>query len=226
MTLPGKTMAEHEILTLEEVADYLRVSERTVYEWANKGEIPCGKLGTTWRFKRSEVEKWVDSKLTRPTKVLRNESVTLRDVLSVDRVRVLDCAGKDEALNILADALVTAPQVKDGNELRREVFEREALMSTGIGFGIGVPHVRLASVSDLVIAVGVNRRELADYVSLDERPVQIIFMVAARDDQHAQYLKTLAAISSLMKLAGLRDALLAAKTPEAIYEILTNGTVD
>jgi PTS system nitrogen regulatory IIA component len=218
-------VAEHEILTLEEVADYLRVSERTVYEWANKGEIPCGKLGTTWRFKRSEVERWVDSKLTRPAKALRTESVTLRDVLSVERVRLLDCTGKEEALNILADALVTAPQVKDGSELRREVFEREALMSTGIGFGIGVPHVRLPSVSDLVIAVGVNRRELTDYVSLDERPVQIIFMVAARDNQHAQYLKTLAAISSLMKVEGVRDALLAAKTPTVIYEILTSGTV-
>ena len=217
-------MAEHEILTLEEVADYLRVSERTIYEWANKGEIPCGKLGTTWRFKRSEVEKWVDNKLTRPAKARRAESVTLRDVLSVDRVRLLDCIEKDEALNILADALVTAPQVKDGNELRREVFEREALMSTGIGFGIGIPHVRLPSVSDLVIAVGVNRRELADYVSLDERPVQIIFMVAARDNQHAQYLKTLAAISSLMKVEGVREALLAAKNPGTIYEVLTSGS--
>lgn len=219
-------MADHEILTLEEVADYLRVSERTVYEWANKGEIPCGKLGTTWRFKRSEVEKWVDNKLTRPSKALRTESVTLRDVLSVERVRLLDCTEKGAALNILADALVTAPQVKDGNELRREVFEREALMSTGIGFGIGVPHVRLPSVSDLVIAVGVNRRELADYVSLDERPVQIIFMVAARDNQHAQYLKTLAAISSLMKVDGVRESLLSAKTSTAIYEILTSGSLE
>lgn len=217
-------MAEHEILTLEEVADYLRVSERTVYEWANKGEIPSGKLGTTWRFKRSEVEKWVDNKLTRPARPLRTESVTLRDVLSVDRVRLLDCTRKDDALNILADALVTAPEVKDAKALRREVFEREALMSTGIGFGIGVPHVRLPSVSDLVIAVGVNRRELVDYVSLDERPVQIIFMVAARDNQHAHYLKTLAAISSLMKVAGVREALLAATDVDTVYNLLTNGT--
>ncbi|MCC6144774.1 MAG: PTS sugar transporter subunit IIA [Candidatus Hydrogenedentes bacterium] len=216
-------MAEHEILTLEEVADYLRVSERTVYEWANKGEIPCGKLGTTWRFKRSEVERWVDTKLTRPAKPLRTDSVALRDVLSVERVRLLDCAKKDDALNILADALVTAPQVKDATALRREVFEREALRSTGIGFGIGVPHVRLPTVSDLVIAVGVNRRELPDYISLDERPVQIIFMVAARDNQHAHYLKTLAAISSLMKVAGVRESLLAAPDAAAVYDILTQG---
>ena len=45
-----------EILTIEEVARYLRVSERTVYEWAQKGEIPAGKIGTVWRFKKDDIE--------------------------------------------------------------------------------------------------------------------------------------------------------------------------
>jgi PTS system nitrogen regulatory IIA component len=216
-------MAEHEILTLEEVAAYLRVSERTVYDWANKGEIPCGKLGTTWRFKRSEVEKWVDTKLTGTQKPLRAEAIALQDVLAPERVLLLDCTGKEEALNTLVDALATAPEVKDKEELRREVFEREALMSTGIGFGIGVPHVRLASIKNLVLAVGVNKQDLEDYASLDERPVRIICMLAARENQHAQYLKALAAISSLMKDATVREALLAATDAAAVYSLLTRG---
>lgn len=217
-------MVEHEILTLEEVATYLRVSERTVYDWANKGEIPCGKLGTTWRFKRSEVERWVDNKLGKPTRAVRAESIALSDVLTPERVLLLDCDGKEAALNALVDALGVAAEVKDTDELRREVFEREALMSTGIGFGIGVPHVRLASVKDLVLAVGVNRRDLRDYASLDGRPVRIICMVAARENQHAQYLKALAAISSLMKEAGIRDALLTAIEARDIYNLLTRGS--
>ena len=52
---------EDDILTIEEVAKYLRVSERTVYDWAQKGEIPSGKIGTVWRFKKSEIETWVNS---------------------------------------------------------------------------------------------------------------------------------------------------------------------
>lgn len=214
-------MAEHEILTLEEVAEYLRVSERTVYDWANKGEIPCGKLGTTWRFKRSEVERWVDSKLTQPKKPVRAETISLRDVLTPERVLMLQCETKEDALNALVDSLGSAPEVKDAEELRREVFEREALMSTGIGFGIGVPHVRLASVKNLVLAVAVNDREIGDYASLDERPVRIICMVAARDNQHTQYLKALAAISTLMKESAVRDALLDAENSEAVYKLLT-----
>ncbi|MBX3179137.1 MAG: PTS sugar transporter subunit IIA [Candidatus Hydrogenedentes bacterium] len=216
-------MSEHEILTLEEVAAYLRVSERTVYDWANKGEIPCGKIGTTWRFKRSELEKWVDARLTASKKPVRPESIALRDLLAPERVLLLDCDSKEAALNALVDALGRAPQVKDPEELRREVFERETLMSTGIGFGIGVPHVRLASVKDLVLAVGVNKRDLEDYASLDERPVRIICMVAARENQHAQYLKALAAISNLMKEAEVRDALLSAEDPARIYALLTQG---
>lgn len=216
-------MSDYELLTLEEVADFLRVSERTVYDWANKGEIPCGKLGTNWRFKRADVEKWVDSKLSQPKKPVRSEAITLRDILVPERVLVLDVHRKEEALNALVDRLSTAREVKDADELRREVFEREALMSTGIGFGIGVPHVRLASVRNLVLAVGVNKRAIDDYASLDERPVQIICMVAARDNQHTQYLKALAAISALVKVSGVREALLAAKDPEVIYRLMTEG---
>ena len=55
---------QDDILTIEEVASYLRVSDRTVYDWAQKGEIPAGKIGTVWRFKKSEVEKWVNERLS------------------------------------------------------------------------------------------------------------------------------------------------------------------
>lgn len=214
-------LPEHELLTLEEVASYLRVSERTVYDWANKGEIPCGKLGTTWRFKRSEIQDWVDRRLTTDRRPAAPGLAALREVLTPDRVLLLDCAAKDEALRALADALGRAPEVTDPEDLAREVFAREQLMSTGIGRGVGVPHVRLASVRDLVMAVGVNARELADYASLDERPVRIVCMVAARTDQHAQYLKTLAAISNLLKDRTLRDALLSARDAAAVYGLLT-----
>ena len=51
---------QDDILTIEEVAKYLRVSDRTVYDWAQKGEIPAGKIGTVWRFKKSEVEALIE----------------------------------------------------------------------------------------------------------------------------------------------------------------------
>ncbi len=47
-------------MTLEEVADYLRLSKDTLYRMAKSGKIPASKVGTQWRFRRSEVEAWLD----------------------------------------------------------------------------------------------------------------------------------------------------------------------
>lgn len=49
---------ESEILTLEEVAAYLKAGKRTVYRLAQKGEIPAFAWGT-WRFRRSELDRWI-----------------------------------------------------------------------------------------------------------------------------------------------------------------------
>ena len=52
--------SDGEILTLEEVAAFLKAGKRTVYRFAQNGDIPAFKLGGTWRFRRSELERWID----------------------------------------------------------------------------------------------------------------------------------------------------------------------
>ncbi len=213
-------MDKPEIMTIEEVSEYLRVSERTVYDWAQKGEIPCGKLGTSWRFKRSEIEKWIDGKLGAQDRRSAEHVLAIREVLAPSRVVLLDCNTKAEALQKLIELIAEAPQVQDKGELAREVERREGLMSTGIGSGIAVPHVRLDSVEDIVMAVGVSKQDIKDYESLDGRPVRIILLVAAGRNQHAQYLKTLASVSSRLKDEDFRNAVLEADDPERIYDLL------
>jgi len=48
-----------ELLTVDKVADFLRVRPSTVYEWAKDGRIPASKVGRLWRFSREEIEAWV-----------------------------------------------------------------------------------------------------------------------------------------------------------------------
>ena len=81
---------DDDILTIEEVARYLRVSERTVYDWAQKGEIPSGKIGTVWRFKKSEIERWVNERLSsnRPANIF--SVVQIQNILSPDRILFLN----------------------------------------------------------------------------------------------------------------------------------------
>ncbi len=96
-------------------------------------------------------------------------------------------------------------------------------MSTGIGLGIGIPHVRIYAVSDIVVSVAVNRSDIIDYQTLDNIPVRIVFMVAAAYNQHAEYLKLLASISKLMKDEEFRKELMEADDPGKIYSMLTKG---
>lgn len=216
-------MPAADIMTIEEVASYVRVSERTVYDWANKGEIPAGKLGTSWRFKRSEVEKWVDERLAGGATRTEPRPFSLAHLLAPERVLFLDARTKVDALNAMIENLVDVPEIKQPAELAEAVFRREELMSTGIGMGLAVPHVRLASVSDLVMTAALCSGGLEDYESLDGHPVKILFLIAARRDQHAQHIKTLSAISGLVKDPGRLDKLLACEEADALYRLLSGS---
>ena len=56
-------MSEDEIMTLEEVAKYLKLQPQTVYKWAQEGQIPAAKLGREWRFRREILDEWVNNSI-------------------------------------------------------------------------------------------------------------------------------------------------------------------
>ncbi|QBG48475.1 helix-turn-helix domain-containing protein [Verrucomicrobia bacterium S94] len=209
----------HEIMTIEEVAEYLRVSERTVYDWAQKGDLPGGKLGTTWRFKRSDVENWVNSRISQQMPA-KKKGMTSSATLTAERILILEEGDKDTVLRNLVDLLAETPFVHNREELLKGIFAREELMSTGIGFGVGVPHVRIDSVSDLVMAVAVCKKPISGYSSLDNQPVQIVCMLAARSDQHAKYIRTLSGVSNRLKDAAVRKAIIESDDPAFIHSKL------
>ena len=211
---------EDTILTIEEVANYLRVSDRTVYDWAQRGEIPAGKIGTVWRFKKSEVEKWVNDRLSSSGKRIKDDVVQVKNILAPNRVIFISQTSRHDALIELANTLSSAPQVKRSDELVSEILKREELMSTAIGRGIAIPHVRLSSVTDLVMAVGVCKTPVTDFQPIDDMPVSLLFMIAAAYNQHSYYLQTLSYFSAKLKKKELRDSLLNAATTDEIYKLL------
>jgi len=216
-------MADDDILTLEEVAKYLRVSERTIYDCAQKGEIPAGKIRTAWRFKKSEIDKWVNERLTSTSLNPQITPVNAESILSPHRVIFMNYSNKRDALLALAENLAAAPQVKNRQELSTEILKREGLMSTAIGCGIAIPHVRLSSITDLVVSVGVSRENIVDFYPLDDEPVKLVFMIAAAQSQHAYYLQTLSWFSTRLKNKKLRDSLLQAQTEQQVYDLLVKN---
>jgi len=213
-------MQKKDILTIKEVAEHLQVSERTVSDWAQKGEIPCGKLGNSWRFKRIEVERWLDKKLVGNKRESETPAIAIEDVLTKERVLFLDTSVKREVLNALIDGLAQTPEIVDRDELASEIFQREELMSTGIGLGVAIPHVRLPSINKMIMSAALLRSGLDDYDSLDGQPVQLVFMIAAGHHQHPEYLRLLSSLANLVKKEAVRQRLIDSISPVDFFRTL------
>jgi len=147
--------------------------------------------------------------------------MNLAEFLDPERVLLLTASAKSEALDELVQALARAGLGVSAEELGAAVRKRERLMSTGIGFGIAVPHVRLEGVRRPMMAVGVSRQGLRDYQSLDDEPVRIVVLIAVPAGDHEGYIRLLAETVAVLKQPERRRAILAAESPEQIHRLLT-----
>jgi len=147
----------------------------------------------------------------------------LTEYLAPERVVLLAGTGKAEALERLVEAIAPAAEGVSPEQIAQAVWKRERLMSTGIGQGVAIPHVRLPGLSEAVMAVGVSREGLADYPSLDGQPVHILVLIAAPQGQHDKYIRLLAMAAEVFKRGDLREAILRAEAPAEVYRIFTGG---
>jgi len=161
----------------------------------------------------------MEEKLNKDLQGAPINALSVNNVLAPERVTFIENSTKENALKHLADLLNTDRRVKDKHKLISAIFKREDLMSTGIGLGIGVPHVRINSVEDIVMAIGICRPAIMDYESLDDEPICIICMIAAHSDQHAKHIKLLSAVSKLLKNREIREKILNAVSEQEVYNI-------
>jgi PTS system nitrogen regulatory IIA component len=140
----------------------------------------------------------------------------------LDPSRVLDLSSttREEAITELCEFLRGTPAIGDLESFRRAVLDREKVMSTGIGLGIAVPHAKIASVKEFVLAVG-RSREGIDFASLDGRPVHIVVLIAGPEEKQARYLQILAGVTLRLKDEQLRRAVREAAGPEEVVDLLS-----
>ena len=140
-------------------------------------------------------------------------------LLTLERIKILPPGPKSDILRELCRLISTSDTIKDSEELEKAVFEREKIMSTSIGLGIAIPHVRLKSVTEMTMAVGAIKEGI-EYEAFDDLPVRIIIMIAAPEGSHREYLSVLARIALLLKNSTIRNNILKAERTEEIYELL------
>lgn len=143
----------------------------------------------------------------------------LIDILTQDCIMPdIKAIGKREALEEMVRGLASMFDV-NREKLLEAILERERLGSTGIGYGVAIPHARLKGVSGIVVIFGRSIKGV-EFQAMDERPAHLFFLIAAPEDSNTAHLKVLARISRLLKDAGVRKRLMEASTPEDIYRAI------
>ncbi|HRJ74314.1 MAG TPA: PTS sugar transporter subunit IIA [Terrimicrobiaceae bacterium] len=135
--------------------------------------------------------------------------MTLANLLSAEQiVPDLKASARWDAIRELVDVLVAAGKIRD--EEREPVLEsirqREQTMSTGIGFGIAIPHASSDKVNEVVAAFGRSTKGV-EFDSLDGQPVFFIVLFVVPKDQFQTHLRTLAAIAKFLNDKTVRDEL-------------------
>lgn len=142
-------------------------------------------------------------------------------MLSEERVMFLDgCESKNEILRKMSEKLSQTVTEVDCDELIEVLLAREAIMSTGIGLGIAVPHARLASVTHPALGIGISKEGI-NYESLDDKPVHVVVLIVVPAHSQKQYLRILARVTLMLKNARLREQLMTADSPHEVYRILS-----
>lgn len=140
------------------------------------------------------------------------------DILTEDMVLTnLEGSTKNEIIDAMIDLIGKSPKVMDKEKVRESIFEREEIMSTGVGNGFAIPHGKTDAVSDIVAAFAVTAEPI-DYQSLDEKPVRLVFLLVGKDNMVGPHIKLLSRISRLMNKEEFRNRLIEMKTPREILE--------
>jgi mannitol/fructose-specific phosphotransferase system IIA component (Ntr-type) len=151
--------------------------------------------------------------------------MTLGNLLSKDQIiPEMRASERQDAIVELVDVLVAQNHIRaeDRDVVLGALRAREATMSTGIGFGIAIPHASSDRVSKVVAAFGRSSTGI-EFDALDNAPVRFVVLFVVPKDQFQTHLRTLAAIAKFLNDRSVRERLGTAESAEAILQIFESS---
>jgi fructose-specific phosphotransferase system IIA component len=146
----------------------------------------------------------------------------LGDILSREQIITdLQASNRWEAIGELINNLVTTGKIRPEHQeaITAVVKKRESSMSTGIGFGIGIPHASTDLINEVVGALGRSTKGV-NFDALDNQPVNLVMLFLVPQGQFQKHLHTLANIAKLLHRADFRQALEQAPDADAMLRII------
>lgn len=154
------------------------------------------------------------------------QTTKINQLLRPDLVEIgLPGRSKEEVINSMVDILEGHEGIDNLEDVRSAIFEREEMMSTGVGKGLGLPHAKTAAATETVAAFATTA-EPVNFGSIDDEPIRLLLLLVGPKEHKSQHVKILGRISRLVSQDSLRQELIEADDPETIIEILRKGEGD
>jgi len=220
---------ETEIMTVREVANYLRLSEKTVSRMAQDGRIPAQKLANQWRFQRASIDSWmakraatpIDEQQLPPEATGLPPELTVANAIAPTRINLnLTAPDKNGVLRELCALVLDPREERLFETLLQALTAREDLCPTCVTEGVAIPHARNALVGLVdtpVLAYGRHNQGI-DFGALDGKPVYHFFLLCAPNVR--QHLQLLSRLARLVNNADFRANLMTAKLPDDILALI------
>jgi len=131
----------------------------------------------------------------------------------------LKAQDKKDVIGELVGLVAKSNLVKDGEQLLKDVRDREELVTTGVGYGVAFPHAKTRATKGIVIAFGRSEAGL-DFDAMDHKPVHLFFLIAAPEDAIGAHLNVMARLSYIMKSEENRKKLMEVTSPGELLQII------
>jgi len=199
-------------LSVRDTARLLGVSEKTIYRWAQKGEMPHVRMNDQYRFQRAEVLQWATARRTpvSPEIFAEPEEGPLPPLAeALEAGGIFYRIAGDDVASVLWEVAshLRLPEEVDRQYLHQVLLAREALGSTALGEGIAVPHLRAPVVLHIprpTVTLCFLERPV-DFHALDRIPVTTVFTVLSPSVR--AHLHLLARLAFCLRGAAVRAAL-------------------
>ena len=195
----------NDLMTVSDLAEYLKLSEKTILKMVKNREIPSARIANQWRFSRMMIEDWITSKMevipqNDLSRLIERELdfVPLSRLLSEDNILLaMEAEDKRGVLEELAENAVRTGLVSDKDLFFDKLLDRERITSTAIGKGVAIPHLRSPSdeiINEPRIIIGRSAKGV-DFSSIDGSLTHLFFLLLSDSETvHLRILSKLAAI--------------------------------
>ncbi|MFH1878752.1 MAG: PTS sugar transporter subunit IIA [Candidatus Omnitrophota bacterium] len=221
-------MEYEKIMTTKELAEYMKLNEKTILKMAQNKEIPGVKIGSQWRFHLSTIDKYMQREImSTPRNDLDMIIGTTQHIIPLSRLMDpalmelgLEAGTSGEVLLELAGLAVSNGITDSKKVLFDQLKKREEMLSTAVGGGIAIPHPRnpdSALFKKPNIILGRSKKGI-EFSAPDRQKVHLFFMACAPN--MVVHLRLIAKISKLLQTDGVITSLTQASNKEEIMQLL------